>query len=456
MAYNFLPYEPEQMFLMPPAIDSWVREDSLARFVSDLVDQFDAQGKLQRFYDVYRLDGRGQAAYHPRMMIKVIVYGYCIGVTSSRKIEKAIEEDVSFRYLAANQNPNFRTISDFRKDHLEDLNRLFVEVLSLCKEAGLAKMGRVALDGRRVQGNAALDQNRKLEWIKTEVARILSEAACVDRGEDELYGEDSRGDELPEGLRNREERLTRLREAQERLEDAQRRAAVNQAKKIARRESEEKESGKKKRGRKPKTPEEVVNADSKANITDPESRIMKTRRGWAQGYNGQAMSDCETQVIVCQDVTQEENDVNQLSVMLARCEEQADKRPDELVADAGYWSEANAQAGGETTELYIATTKEWKQRKKMREEEVPQEALQIDATEKDQMERKLLTERGREAYRDRGKAIEPVFGQMWNRGLNRFLLRGLKKVSSEWSIWCTTHNILKLWRSGYKPQVVMA
>jgi transposase len=415
------------------------------------MEEMEREGKLVSFYKKYREDGWGNAPYHPLMMVKILVYGYCVGVTSSRRIAQALEGDISFRYLSANQQPDFRTISDFRKDHLKALELLFVEVLVLCGEAGLAKMGRVALDGRRVAGNAALDQNRAAEGIAKEVRRILQEAERVDAEEDQRYGKDRRGDELPEALRTAEGRLARLREARRRLQQAQRQAKEQQAQKLEARQREEEAGGQKKRGRKPKSPEEVVNKEAKVNITDPESRILKTRRGWVQGYNGQAVADCDSQVIVAQDVTQEENDVHQLGPMLVRCEEQAGQKPTQLLADAGYWSEENAKLEDEHTEFFIATKKDWKQRKGLREKGPPRGRIPKDATPRALMERKLLTRRGRKAYKERGPSIEAVFGQMAMRGLSRFWLRGAQKVKTEWSLWCTTHNLLKLWRSGWSP-----
>lgn len=451
MPYNFHPYDDKQCYLLPPSIEDWVSDDSLARFVSDVIEHLDGAGKLRGFYEGYREDGWGRAAYHPRMMVKILVYGCCVGVTSSRKLAAACGDVVAFRFLSANSRPDFRTISDFRKHHLEALSDLFDEVLGLCGEAGLVKMGRVALDGTKVKGNASLSANRKQDWIKAEVARILAEAEAVDAAEDELYGKDKRGDELPEGLRNPKDRLRRLKEAQARLEERERKAKEEQEEKIARREEEEKASGQKKRGRKPKAPDEVSKREAKANVTDPDSRIMKTRTGWKQGYNGQAMADCESQVIVACDVTQEENDVRQLEPMLNKCEAQAGRRPEDLLADAGYWSEANAKLQTDETELFIATTKDWKRRKALRDAGSPRGRIPKNATVKDRMERKLLTKRGREAYKQRGSTIEPVFGQMGTRGLREFLLRGIGKVKTEWSLWCSTHNLLKLWRSGWRP-----
>ena len=451
MSYNFLPYDQDQLLLLPPCLSDWVSDGSLARFVSDLIDQLHENGRLSIFYQGLREDGWGRASYHPRMMVKVLVYAYCLGITSSRRIARALENDVALRYLSANQQPDFRTINTFRKTHLCCLQDLFVEVLHICQEVGLAQMGCVALDGRRVAGNAALDQNRTKDRIVTEVERILADAERVDAEEDRRYG-DARGDELPTGLRNREERLHRLEEARRRLEERGAADRQHQEDKIAARDAEERCQGKKKRGRKPKTPDEAVNREAKVNLTDPDSRILKTRKGWVQGYNGQAAADVKSQVIVAQDVTSQENDVNQLAPMLTCCEAQAGRQPSQVVADAGYWSEANAQLGNGETELFVATTKDWKQRKELREKGVPRGRIPAKATAKDRMERKLLTKRGRSVYRQRGSTIEAVFGQMVTRGLTRFVLRGIEKVRAEWSLWCTTHNVLKLWRSGLLPQ----
>jgi transposase len=451
MSYNFLPYSQDQMLLLPPSVRDWVPEGSLAHFVSDVVDRLNADGKLRGIYGAYRTDGWGRAAYHPVMMVKVLLYAYALGIRSSREIERSLTNDVAFRYLAANQVPNFRTISDFRKDHIEALEALFVDCLELCAEAGLVKLGRVALDGRKVRGNAALERNRRREQLEKEVARILNEAERRDEKEDAQHGLELRGDELPSEVRERDERLERIEAALERLKREEEEAKAAQREKIEARQREEEAAGRKKRGRKPKPPEEVVDPDAKANMTDPDSRILKGRRGWVQGYNGQAVVDCDSQVIVAQAVTQDRNDVQQLEPMLERCREQAGRLPDELVADAGYWSDENAALEEEGTKLVIATTKDWKQRKALREAPAPRGRIRKDATRRERMERKLLTKAGRAAYKQRAPTVEGVFGQMHGRGLNDFLLRGLKKVSGEWSLFSTSHNLLKLWRSGWSP-----
>lgn len=456
MSYHFLPYAQDQMYLMPPAISDWVAEDSLARFVSELLEELDREAALAAFYDQYREDGWGSAAYHPLMMVKVLVYGYSIGITSSRRLAQALEDQVACRYLAANQSPDFRTIADFRKRHLTALEGLFVQVLRLCREAGLVTMRRVALDGRKVAANAALDQNRTLQGIEREVHQILQEAERLDRAEDQRYGPNRRGDELPEALRTKEGRLQRLREAQQRLQAAASQAHEAQTQRIRARAQQEAETGRKTRGRKPKAPAQVVDQDRKVNLTDPDSRILKTRQGWVQGYNGQAMADCTSQVIVACAVTHEENDVRQLAPMLDRCAAQAGERPEQLIADAGYWSDANAALADETTEFFIATTKAWKQRKALREKGCPRGRIPQHATARDRMERKLLTRVGQAVYTLRSCTIEPVFGQMSMRGLTRFWLRGLENVRAEWSLWCSTHNLLKLWRAGFIPARVQA
>ena len=410
---------------------------------------------LDGFYAAYRNDGWGAAAYDPAMMVGVLLYAYCQGIRSSRKIDRALERDVGFRVVAANQRPDFRTICRFRSEHEKALKQLFVQVLWLCREAGLVKLGMVALDGAKVAANAALDANRNHEAIEEEVRRMLAEAKKVDAQEDTLFGPEKRGDELPEGLGRRVERLKRLQEAKSRLEKEAEAAAKGAQKRLAHRQAEEAASGKKKRGRKPKVVEPAPVEEAKANISDPDSRIMKARQGYVQGYNAQAIVS-QDQIIIATGVTQEANDVQQLKPMLDTLEStlQAagiEDRPRSALADAGYWSEANITdctclAG---PELLIATTKDWKQRKAARERGCPRGRIPMDLSPRERMERKLLTRRGRRMYRLRGITVEPVFGQVKEgQGCRRFMRRGLPAAQSEWSLIGTTHNLLKLWRSG--------
>jgi transposase len=454
MAYNLLTLDREQGYLMPPSLREWLAEGDLAWFILDAVDQMDLDG----FYAVYRTDGWGAAAYDPAMMVGVLLYAYCQGVRSSRRIARALERDVGFRVVAANQQPDFRTICRFRSEHEKALERLFVQVLWLCREAGLVKLGIVALDGAKVAANAALDANRNHGAIEEEVRRILAKAKEVDAEEDALFGTEQRGDELPEGLGRRTERLKRLQEAKSRLEKEAEEAARDVQEHLAQRQAEEAASGKKKRGRKPKVADSTAAAEAKANTTDPDSRIMKARQGYVQGYNAQAIVSRD-QIIVATGVTEEANDVQQLKPMLETMERTLEaagieEHPRTALADAGYWSEANVTTSSrpDGLELLIATTKDWKQRKALRERGCPRGRIPKDLSPRERMERSLLTQRGRRMYRLRGITVEPLLGQVKEgQGCRRFMRRGLHAAQSEWSLIGTTHNLLKLWRSRQAP-----
>lgn len=454
MAYNLLALDREQGYLMPPSLREWLAEGDMAWFILDAVEQMD----LEEFYAVYRNDGWGAAAYDPAMMVGVLLYAYCQGIRSSRKIDRALERDVGFRVVATNQRPDFRTICRFRAEHEKALERLFVQALWLCREAGLVKLGAVALDGAKIAANAALDANRNHEAIEEEVQRMLAEAKKVDTEEDVLFGTEKRGDELPQGLGRRVERLKRLQEAKSRLEKEAEAVARVAQERLAQRQAEEVASGKKKLGRKPKVVEPAPVEEAKANISDPDSRIMKARQGYVQGYNAQVVVS-QDQIIVANGVTQEENDVRQLKPMLQTLKSTLEatgieNRPRVALADAGYWSEANVTSCTwlEGPELLIATTKDWKQRKTARERGCPRGRIPNDLNPRERMERKLLTRRGRRMYRLRSIIVEPVFGQLKEgQSCRRFMRRGLGAAQSEWSLMATTHNLLKLWRSGQAP-----
>ena len=450
MPYHFRPFDREQMFLLPPSLADWLPEDHLAYFIADAVEQLD----LRAFFKGYREDGTGCAAYHPRMMVALLLYGYCTGTRSSRKIERACLEDVAFRILAANQRPDHATLCRFRQEHEQALEALFTEVLRLCHAAGLVQVGVVVLDGTTVKAQAALEANRTLEGLRAEAQRMLAAAAAEDAREDALYGQAKRGDELPEELRGRRSRRARLKECQERLEREAVQARAEQAEKIATRERAEAERGEKLRGRKPRPPEAAVDLEAKANVTDPESRIMKTRRGYVQGYNAQAVVT-EAQIVIAADVTTEENDRRQLQPMLeqARANLQALKVRRKIgvaLVDAGYWSAANARWERRgRPELLIATEKDWKQRRGIQPEQIPRGRIPKGLTRKERMERKLRTKRGRQLYRKRGLTVEPLFGQV-KEGLSggRCSRRGQQATRSEWRFTCAASNLLKLWRSG--------
>lgn len=448
VGYNFRPYNRDQMYLLPPSMHDWLPEDHLAWFLVDAVDQMD----LRPFLSKYRSDGWGAPSYDPSVMVCLLLYAYCLGERSSRRIERLCQEDIAFRVVSANQMPDHCTIARFRRRHEQELAGLFVEVLKLCHAAGLVKVGTVALDGTKMKANASFAANRTYEGLKREVERMLAEAEETDRAEDETHGPGNSGNSLPEGLRSRRERLERLKACKERLErEAAERAAKQQAK-VDERRAREEATGKKLRGRKPKAPDASVDKNARANPTDPDSRIMSSRQhGLIQGYNGQAVVT-EDQIIIAAKVTQDCSDVHQLHPMLdqARTNLDAAGIPDQIevaLADAGYWCEENSRVVPNGPELYINTTKDWKLRKAIKKTSGSEAQSPRHLTPRQRMEQKLSTEAGWAIYKKRAQTVEPTFGQIKDgRNCDRFMSRGLSACDSEWQLLCLTHNLLKLWR----------
>jgi transposase len=403
---------------------------------SDVVDNLD----LSAMDAVYGDEKRGQPPYDPLMMTKVLVYAYCVGVFSSRRIERRLVEDIAFRVLAADNQPNFRTISDFRKIHLKTLAGLFEQVLQIALEAGAMKVGRVALDGTKVKANAskhkAMSYDRMVEkqkQLKAEVKQLLEQAEAADAEEDARFGQDRTGDELPAELERRETRLKKIQEAKRALSERARQKAAAEG-------SDPKQA-------KPKEKDQY-------NFTDPESRIMKGADGFVQAYNAQAAVEPDLQLIVGQTVTQAANDKEQLTPMMEVIEQQSGQRPEEILADSGYCSEKNLEAlesagnPERRIEGYIATER---QKHDEHREPCPKGPLPKDATRVDRMRRKLKTKAGKAVYAARKAIVEPVFGQIKQaRGFRQFLLRGIEKVRGEWSLVCLTHNILKCYRLCYE------
>jgi len=440
---NFLPCERDQQYLMPPSLTEWLPEDHLAWFVIDAVDQMDLSG----FRAGYRADGWGRAAHDPAMMVAVMLYAYCIGERSSRRIERRCMEDVAFRVLAANQRPDHATIARFRQRHTEGLTNLFVEVLRLCQRAGLLRVGLVALDGTKMAAAASLDANRTREQIEAQVAQMLAEAEVVDAAENAQAGRDG-GGQPPATLRGRADRLGRLAEAKAQLDAEDAAAARAHAEQLQRRAAVEAEQERKLRGRKPKPPQ--PNAEARRNTSDPDSRIMKTSGGWVQGYNGQALVTAG-QIILAAQAVNDQADVAQLKPMLnaGAANLAAIGYPEAIavaLADAGYYSDANAAAVG-GPELLIATTNRYK-----RDHTPPRGRIPTNLSIMGRMQRKLRTKRGKSLYRKRSQTVEPVFGQIkYSRGITRLLRRGLAAANSEWNLICATHNLLKLWRAAPTP-----
>jgi len=432
MAKGYRSYLPNQDFLLPPSLREWLAEEHLVYFVSDVVDQLDVSG----MHAVYGEEKRGQPPYDPLLMTKLLVYGYCTGVFSSRRIQKRLQEDIPFKVLTAGNEPDFRTISDFRKIHIETLQNLFEQVLAMALECGAIKLGRVSLDGTKLKANAskhkAMSYGRmkeKQQQLKEEVKQLLEQAAAADEQEDRQYGS-KRGNELPEELRRRETRLAKIKQAKKVVEQRARDKAAEEGK-----NAEE---------------AKLAKPDDKDqyNFTDPESRIMKGGDGFVQGYNAQAAVEATLLLIVGQTVTEAANDKKQLKPMVELIEQQSGQRPEAILADNGYCSEENLdylESAGQPerkVEGFIATGKQ-----KHGEHRVPAKRgpLPKDATRVDRMKQKLKTKVGKAVYAARKCVVEPVFGQIKQaRGFRQFLLRGKEKVKGEWALVCLTHNILRL------------
>jgi transposase len=430
MAKTFRSYVPEQNLLLPPSLREWLPENHLSYFVSDVVDQLD----LSVIESIYEEEERGQPPYHPRMMTKILVYGYCVGVFSSRRIQKRLVEDVAFRELAAGNQPDFRTIADFRKLHLAALEELFGQVLRITLETGTMKLGRVVVDGSKVKANAskhkAMSYGRMQETekrLREQVRKLMSQAEAADAAEDTQYGRERRGDELPEELRRRETRIQRIREARRALQERAREQAQS--------------AGKKPEEAKP-TPK------AQYNFTDPESRIMKGPDGFVQAYNTQIAVEPNFQFIVGQMVTPAANDKQQMAPLVEAIQEQSGQKPEEVLADSGYSSEENLKyLTKKRIEGFVATEK---QKHDERRGPCKRGPLPKGSSRVERMQRKLETKVGAAVYALRKTIVEPVFGQIKQaRGFRQFLLRGLEKVRGEWALVCMTHNILKLHKICY-------
>ena len=433
MPKGYRAYLPEQDLLLPPSLRDWLPEGHLAYYVSDVVDQLD----LSAIQAVYEKEMRGQPPYDPRMMTKVLVYGYCVGVFSSRRIQKRLQEDIGFKVLAAGNEPDFRTISDFRKIHLEALQGLFEQVLEMALESGAVKLGRVSLDGTKVKANAskhkAMSYGRmkeKQRQLKEEVKQLLAQAEAADEEEDQRYG-NQRGDELPAELQRRETRLAKIKQAKKVVEQRAREKAVAEGK-----------SAEEAKKAKPADKDQY-------NFTDPESRIMKGADGFVQGYNAQAAVEPEMGLIVGQLVTQAANDKEQLQPMVEAIEQQCGQRPQAILADSGYCSEENLKYLESTEqperkiEGFIGTDRQahGESRPPCKRGPLPKGATRVD-----RMRRKLQTKVGKAVYAARKCVVEPVFGQIKQaRGFRQFVLRGIRKGKGEWALVCLTHNILRLY-----------
>jgi transposase len=434
MAKTFRDWDIEQLMMFPPSVEDFVPQGHLAHFVRNTtLEALD----LSAIVDCYS-EERGYPPYDPVMMTALLLYAYCQGIYPSRRITKACRERVDFMAITGMQTPDFRTISDFRKRHLGALEELFVQVLRLCQEAGLVKLGHVALDGTKVKANASKHKAMSYQRMKKSEAELqaivsgwFKQAEASDLRDDQEHGAEKSGEELPEWVRNKQHRLEKIREARARLEAE----AKAQA---AEKETEKKSGGP---GRPSKNEPGTPKDSAQSNFTDPESRIMKSHDGFIQGYNAQAVVDAESQVIVAQALTNNASDAQQLALMVAQIKQNTGRQARELSADAGYCSEDNLkELRRRHINGYIATG-----RQKHGETAAAGERKVKLGTYVYAMWQKLHRGGYRSRYRLRKQTVEPVFGQVkQGRGFRQFLLRGIRKVAGEWSLICTAHNLLKL------------
>jgi transposase len=499
---SFRAWNPEQTLLLPPSPVDWLPQGHLVFFLLDLASELD----LEEIYAVYRQkDPRGEKAYDPRMMVVLLLYAYCVGMPSSRKIEKACWEDAAFRVLTGNQQPDHSRISDFRRRHLGALAGLFVQVLRLCQKAGLVSLGHVALDGTKVKANAskhkAMSHERMLKsekQLEAEMRALLRKAELIDAQEDSQIGRDKRGDELPEELKRRSSRLEWIRKAKAELEaeaaaakaaQRQQEAAAAEQETAEAEASGDEQASKRaaRRGRGARRRADDANnlAIEKAeaagleppditaagvcdplaipsrqlptdaggnpkpqvqrNFSDPDSHILKGADGWIQGYNAQAAVDGDHQVIVAIGVSNQASDAVHLLPMLERIHANTGQLPAALTADAGYCSTANLEVCEQRgIDAYVSTSRQQHGKRPRPSRGRPPKDL--DA--RGRMDRKLRSKAGQAIYALRKTVVEPVFGQIkGSRGLNRFRLRGLEQVNGEWALMATTHNLLKLFRA---------
>src|SRR5208337_831689 len=446
MEKTFKSCDRKQMLLLPPSLLDWLPKGHLVHFILDVVERLD----LSKIYAVYQGDGRGQPPYEPRMMTALLLYAYCTGVPSSRQIEKRTYEDVAFRVIAANGHPDHDSICDFRKRHLKALAGLFLQALRLCQEAGLVKLGHVALDGTKIKANASKHKamsygrmKKTKKELEKEIEGLLKGAEGVDKEEDKKYGKGKKDWDLPDELQRRETRVAKIKEAMNALEEEAKREA-----------SEKQEATETKIKKKPAPAGDcsptVPSDKAQRNFTDPDSRLMKvtSTNSFEQCYNGQAIVDDSFQVIVAANLSQNANDSEEVEPILDILEENLGRIPHgtAITTDAGYFSETNLMLFEDALLDPLMATK------KMKHGEVLPPVRgrpPNDMTPRERMIRKLSTKRGQEIYSKRKSTVEPVFGQIKQaRGLRQFSLRGYQNVSAEWQMWCLSHNLLKLYRHG--------
>lgn len=446
---TFRVFAPDQDLLLPPSLDDWLPAEHLARFVADLVDEHLDLSRITASYT----EGRGGPPYDPRLMVRILLYGYTTGVRSSRKLEAACVDVVAFRWLAAGSAPDYRAIARFRKRHLSALGHLFVQALALCQAAGMVSLGQVALDGTKVRANASkrkamsyVRMTEKEKVLADEVSALLAEAERIDKDEDRKFGKNRRGDELPAELARRETRLEKIREAKAALEEEARVRARERAEAKARERGDD-DDGAAAAG---EAAAEQATPKPKAqrNFTDPDSKIMITSDGaFHQCYNAQAVVDADHQVIVATEVSTNASDVGNLMPLTEQAAANTAQVPGQMLADAGYCSTDNLDRAADYAtacgiEFFVASGRP---RRGDPPPVAPRGRIPAAATSKQRMARKLTTKTGRKVYARRKAIVEPVFGQMATlQNAKHLLLRGFEQARGEWLLLAACHNLRKL------------
>src|SRR5450432_1848989 len=440
MSKTFRAWKIDEPLFLPPMVGDFVAKDHLACFVLSLVRDDLGLGEITGTYG----SERGQPPFDPTMMTVLLLYSYCCGIYSSRRIAKACRERVDFMSIVALDAPDFRTVSDFRKRHLKALGDLFKQILQLCEKAGLVKLGHVALDGTKIKANASKHKamsyermEKRAAELEAEVAKWLSAAEAADAAEDKLHGGDKAGEEMPDWIADKKRRAERIREAKAELEAEAKAAAEAKLKAAAKAQERREAEGRRKGGRKAAPPSTEPDAKAQKNFTDPESRIMKSKDGFVQAYNAQAAVDAGAQIIVAHELTQCGNDQGQLVPLIEAIENNLGRKPEQASADSGYCSESNLEAlEAHGIDGYVAPGRA----------KHPTAANGKMGGPLTQRMRNKIDDGGFETpYRLRKQVVEPVFGQIKQaRGFRQFLLRGVEKVRAEWAMICTAHNLLKL------------
>ena len=457
VAKDFLHYDLDQPLLFQTDIRTWLPEDHIAIFISDIIESM----KLTEIFQQYKM-GRGKPGYDPRLLLKILIYGYSKGIRSSRRLEQATFEDVAFRILAANNHPDHDTIASFRARHIQSINSVFLEILELCKKAKLLKCNHLSLDGTKIRASANKSKSKNYnqllkskEELQSEIQKIMQEAEEIDKAEDKKYGKGKRGDELPEALKNKTKRKAAIEKLLNEIRQEAEEKKDDYPKKKEKMKTEDdqwmEENGLKFERRAPKNPlnkpvEKII--ESRRNPTDYDSRVMKSgiSGGFIQGYNCQAAVDEDSQIIIAAQVSNQTNDKGLIRPMIEKSIENLNgQAPNFFTGDNGYYSERDiVWIEKKDIDPYIPPSKQDKGKRLIKTVDGMMSITEF-------MRFKLKSDVGKSIYRKRKTITEPVFGQMKNvRGFRNFLTRGLQKVNAEWQLISIAHNIGKLHKLGYQ------